>query len=177
MGSPAGRIPGREACALVLPGHLAASLLAARRWRLPIPVALLAGVAPDLVDKFIFYVLRASHWTRVPAHSLLALLLSTVAVGALGRMVRSARGWWRAWFAGFGLHLLGDIVPGEGVLPWLWPLRSYAEIASPERPWFLGGGPVPWVTLALEIALVLIAVSVELARRRHAAASALPAED
>ena len=157
---------------MILPGHLAASLLAARRWRLPMPVALLGGIAPDLVDKFIFYVLHASHWTRVPAHSLLVLLASTAALGAMGRRLRAARGWWVAWLAGYGLHLLGDMVPGEGVLPWLWPFRSYAEIASPERPWFLGGGPVPWATLSLELSLVLVAVFVELARRRGSAASA-----
>jgi len=150
---------------VILPGHIAAPVLASRRFRLDRWVAVLAGLAPDLVDKFVFYILHASHWTRIPAHSVTAFAVSSLAVALAGRLRRQSWRWGLAWVAGYALHFLCDIVPGEGELPWLWPFDPYFSHISSSRPWFLGGGPVPWVTLIAEIALVAAAVAVELAHR------------
>jgi membrane-bound metal-dependent hydrolase YbcI (DUF457 family) len=157
---------------MILPGHVAAPLLASRIVGIDRRVAVIAGVAPDLVDKFVFYVLRASHWTRVPAHSMLALISSTIVVALAGRVRRRDWRWGVAWLVGYGLHFLCDMAPGEGVLPWLWPLNPYAEQVSSPRPWFLSGGPVPWITVITEVALVLALVAVEVARHRAAPAQA-----
>lgn len=127
----------------------------------------MAGLAPDLVDKTLFYILHLSHWTRIPAHSPLVLAVSSLAVAAIGRWRRGNWRWGAAWLTGYALHLACDIVPGEGALPWLWPLDPYADYVSSGRPWFLGGGPVPWLTLAAEIALVALAIASEVARRRR----------
>lgn len=151
---------------MILPGHVAASLLASRRLKLDLRVSVLAGLAPDLVDKFVFYVLHASRWTRVPAHSLLALAVSSLGVAAAARRLGNRR-WGFAWVAGYSLHLLCDILPGEGTLPWIWPLDPYSDYVSPEVPWFLGGGPIPWQTLAVELALVVAALISEIRRRRR----------
>ncbi len=152
---------------MILPGHIAAPLLASRFVDIDRRIAVLAGLAPDLADKFIFYVLHASNWTRVPAHSVSALVASSLAVALAGRLWRRDWRWGRAWVIGYGLHFLCDIMPGEGVLPWLWPFETYSHMVSPSRPWFLGGGPVPWLTLTAEVLLVAAAVVSEVMQRRQ----------
>ncbi len=148
---------------MIFPGHVAAPILASRCLDIDRRLAVAAGLAPDLVDKFAFYVLHATLWTRIPAHSLLALAASSVAVGLAGLLRQRSLRWARSWLAGYALHFLCDLMPHEGALPWLWPFNSYAGYVSRERPWFLGGGPVPWLTLIAEVALVTLAVAVELA--------------
>jgi len=152
---------------VILPGHVAAAVLASRRFGLDLRIAIVAGLAPDLVDKFAFYILHATRWTRVPAHSLTALAVSALVVALIGRWRRSDWRWGASWLAGYGAHLLCDMMPGEGTLPWLWPFRSYSDYVSPGLPWFLGGGPVPWLTLIAEAVLVLVALVSEIRRRRR----------
>ncbi len=151
---------------MIFPGHVAAPLVASRYLDIDRRVAVIAGLAPDLVDKFVFYVLHASHWTRIPAHSLLGLFGSLLAVAVTSRLWRRDWHWAASWLTGYGLHLLCDTLPPEGVLPWLWPLNPYTDQVSTTLPWFLGGGPVPWVSLIAEITLVIAAIISELGRRR-----------
>jgi len=159
---------------MVFPGHVAAPLLASRwldfdrRW------AVIAGVMPDLIDKVAYYVLHASHWSRLPAHSTLFWAGSTLAVALAGRLLRRDWRWGAAWLLGYGLHVLCDAIPPQNDLPWIWPLHNYSEIASSGRPWFLGGGPVPWPSLIIEVVLVVAAVLSELAARRRPHAVDLP---
>lgn len=157
---------------MVFPGHVAAPVLASRWLGLDRRVAVLAGVMPDLIDKFIYYVLHASHWTRLPAHSPLLWAASTLVVALAGRLWRRDWRWGVAWLAGYGLHLACDLIPPEGILPWAWPLRSYAEMVSSGRPWFLGGGNVPWPSVIVELGLVAAAVICELAAQRARLAGA-----
>lgn len=156
---------------MILPGHVAAPVLASRFLDIDRRLAILAGVMPDLIDKLIYYVLHASHWSRLPAHAPFLLAASTLAVGLAGRARRGSWRWGLAWLVGYGLHLLCDLIPPEGVLPLVWPFYGYPEMVSSGRPWFLGGGPVPWPSLIVEVALVVAAASVELAARRRMAAA------
>lgn len=154
---------------MIFPGHVAAPVLASRFADIDRRLTVLAGVMPDLVDKFAYYVLHATHWTRLPAHSPLVFVATSLAVALAGRRRRGSWRWGAAWLVGYGLHLLCDLIPPEGILPWAWPLYSYREMVSSGRPWFLGGGPVPWPSLITEIALVAAAVIVELVARRRVA--------
>lgn len=153
---------------MILPGHVAAPVLASRLLALERKLAIAAGVAPDLIDKCAYYGLHITRWSRLPAHSPLIFVLSTLAVGLAGRLRCGNWRWGWAWFAGYGLHLLCDLIPPEGILPLAWPLRSYSEMVSSGRPWFLRGGPVPWPSVIAEVALVLAATVVELSARRRA---------
>jgi hypothetical protein len=152
---------------MIFPGHVAASLLASRHLDVDLRLTLVAGLAPDLLDKTLFYVLHVTHWTRIPGHSPFVLVLSGLAVALAGRLWRHDWRWGASWCAGYTLHLLCDLVPGEGVLPWLWPWDAYAGYVSSGRPWFLGGGPVPWLAVVAEAALVAAAVAQEVARQRR----------
>lgn len=151
---------------MIFPGHVAAPTLASRYLDIDRRLAIVAGLAPDLVDKFAFYVLHATHWTRIPAHSLFGLIASSLAVAFVGRFGRRSWRWGASWLAGYGLHFVCDLMPNEGALPWLWPFNRYSGYVSHELPWFLGGGPVPWLTLTAEVALVAITLTLELAHRR-----------
>ncbi len=153
---------------MILPGHVAAPVLASRYLDIDRRIAVIAGVMPDLVDKSLFYVLHATRWGRVPAHSPLALGVSTLVVALAGWLLRRDWRWGASWVVGYGLHLLCDLLPPRGSLPWLWPLERYAAYVSDPKPWFLGGGPVPWFALVAEIALVAAAVAVTWADRRGA---------
>jgi membrane-bound metal-dependent hydrolase YbcI (DUF457 family) len=144
---------------MILPGHLAAPYLASRRIRISPWLAMLAGVVPDLVDKTLFYVLHHTQWTRIPAHSLFFWVATSLAVAGLGRWKRRDWLWGASWAIGYGLHLALDLVP-PGELPWFWPFNSYASYVSTDLPWFLGGGPVPWVQIIAEFALTVAALVV-----------------
>lgn len=157
---------------MILPGHVAAPVLASRTLGVDAKLAVVAGVMPDLIDKFAFHVLHLTRWTRLPAHSPFLWVVSALAVAAAGRLHRGNWRWGWAWLVGYGLHLLCDLIPPEGILPLAWPWRSYAEMVSSGRPWFLSGGPVPWPSVIAEVALVVAAVAVELAARRRAAEQA-----
>ncbi len=151
---------------MIFPGHVAAPVLASRYLDIDRRLAVLAAVVPDLVDKSAYYVLHISHWTRLPAHAPIVFLALSLAVALAGRLLRGNWRWGIAWLAGYGLHLLCDLIPPDGVLPWAWPWRAYADMASTGLPWFLGGGDVPWVSLTVEVALVAVALAVEIAHWR-----------
>lgn len=151
---------------MILPGHVAAPVLASRYLNIDCRLAVIAGLMPDLVDKSLLYVLHVTQWGRVPAHSLAALGASTLSVALAGRVLRRDWRWGASWVVGYSLHLLCDLLPPKGALPWFWPLERYAAYVSDARPWFLGGGPVPWFSLVAEIALVAATVAVVWAERR-----------
>ncbi|HOQ97883.1 MAG TPA: metal-dependent hydrolase [Anaerolineae bacterium] len=153
---------------MIFPGHVAAPVLASRYLDIDRRLAVLAGVMPDLIDKAAFYVLHASHWTRLPAHSPLFFVATSLAVALAGRLLRRDWRWGLTWAVGYALHLLCDLIPPDGILPWAWPWHAYGEIVSRGRPWFLGGGPVPWLSVSIEAALVAAALLVELLHRRRA---------
>ena len=71
---------------MILPGHVAAPVLASRYLNIDCRLAVIAGLMPDLVDKPLLYVLHVTQWGRVPAHSLLALGASTLGVALAGVM-------------------------------------------------------------------------------------------
>lgn len=154
---------------MILPGHLAASSLAHRYLRADLPVALVAGVLPDLVDKGLYYLTRLTPNSRVPAHTLLAWVVSSLALLGLAWLIGRRWLWGYSWFLGYGLHLLCDSPMAAGELPFLYPFRAYA-FTSPDFPldYLLDFADWPWVVISLETALVLITIGLELRRRRAA---------
>ncbi|MBC7237982.1 MAG: metal-dependent hydrolase [Chloroflexi bacterium] len=141
---------------MILPGHIAASTLCHRYIKVDLSVALAAGLAPDLVDKVCYYVLRLMPGSRVPMHTLWAWLLSTLLVAGLAFGLRRER--WRdwpwAWFLAYGAHLLCDSPLVGGKLPFLWPLRTY-DFTSPVMPlsFLFGLDSWPLHTLLAEASL------------------------
>ena len=142
---------------MILPGHLAASVLCHRHLKAPLWPTLLAGLMPDVVDKFFYYVLHAVPSSRVPMHTLWAWLGSTLLVGLLALLLGRApsRAWLWGWFVGYGAHLLCDSPLVGGKLPFLWPLRPYT-MGSSSMPlaYLFGAGAWPIWTLTAEFILV-----------------------
>ena len=161
---------------MILPGHIAASLLCHRYLKVDLTAALVAGLAPDVVDKLLYYGLRLTPNGRVPMHTLWAWLLSTglvVLAGWLWRRQHWARQHWRrwpvAWFVAYGAHLFCDSPLLGGRLPFLWPLLPYEAYGSPQAPlgFLFGLDAWPVATLLAEAGLVLYTVF--LYRRRAVA--------
>jgi len=148
---------------MILPGHIAASYLCHRHLSAELTPALLAGVAPDVIDKAAHYLLRASPSSRLPMHTLLGWFASTLLVALIAWLLARARGhhglsrrWAWAWFAGYGAHLLCDSPLVGQDLPLLWPWRAYAYSSTGVPLGYLfDGGPLPWWTLLAETLLVL----------------------
>lgn len=157
---------------MILPGHVAASVLCHRHLKVALWPALVAGVFPDLVDKFLYYVLRVAPSTRVPMHTLWGWLASTLLVTLLAwALARSrARAWGWSWAIGYGAHLLCDSPLVGGQLPFLWPLRAY-EMSSASVPlsYLFDGGPWPVWTLTAELLLVLFTLATSARVRAWAA--------
>lgn len=119
---------------MILPGHLAAGYLAAHYAKLDEKVALVAAIAPDVVDKTAHYLLRVTPTGRVPLHSLLGFSLVVLLVMGITR--NRAIVW--AWALGHLSHLLMDsltdlIQYGASPEYLLWPvgpaqLPRYATI-------------------------------------------------
>lgn len=144
---------------MILPGHIAASVLCHRYLKVDLRVALVAGVVPDMVDKVLYYGLRVVPSSRVPMHTLLAWLASTTLVMAMAWSLKrdNAGAWSLTWFVGYGAHLLCDSPLAGGKLPFLWPWMSY-DFTSAYMPFgFLFGlDRWPITTLVLETALVAL---------------------
>ncbi len=143
---------------MILPGHIAASVLVHRHLRTPLWPTVLAGLAPDLVDKFLCYVLHVAPSSRLPMHTLLGWVGSTLLVGVAAYLIdRSAiRRWLLCWAAGYGGHLLCDSPLAGGKLPFLWPWRTYStHTEGLPLAYLFHGGPLPVWTLTAELILVL----------------------
>jgi len=114
---------------VILPGHIAAAYLAARALGTDQRAGMAACMFPDLVDKPVRWLLRVTPNDRIPAHTLLACLVTYAGVRLLfGR--RAARG----WLVGLGAHLLCDqanayLNPGRLYL-W-WPFKRYQMHTGP----------------------------------------------
>jgi hypothetical protein len=138
-------------------GHVASSILAAYALKLDSRLVVAAGLVPDVVDKTARYVLHVVPSGRLPSHTLLGLTLTTLAVYGLGRIRGQGPAPTRAWFIGYGTHLVLDFA---GILPLLWP---FAEYQWPDglTPFDWIFEPISWsrwLSLALEGALVVAAV-------------------
>jgi len=120
---------------MIFPGHIAASVLCHRYARVDLRVALVAGITPDVVDKLLHYLLRITPSSRVPMHTLLAWVISTVLVALVAWLTRTApvRDWAVAWFLGYGVHLFCDSPLLGGELPFFYPFR-YMTLAAPRCP-------------------------------------------
>jgi hypothetical protein len=156
---------------MILPGHVAAAVLCHRRLGADKWAVLAASLAPDLIDKFLYYGLHVTPSSRLWMHTALAWLATTTLVATAEWALRRG-GQWRwtvAWALGYGLHLLCDSPLTGGNLPFLYPFRAYL-FDSPGRPWaFLFGlSAPPWQTLATEALLVAVAAYSEWRWRRAA---------
>jgi len=154
---------------MILPGHLAASFLAHRYLRADLPVALVAGILPDVLDKGLYYLTRLTPNSRVPSHTLLAWVVSSLVLLGLGWLIGRRAVWGYSWFAGYGLHLLCDSPLTSGDLPFLYPFRTYTFTSSGfPLDWLLDFPDWPWAVIFLETALVLFTLALELRQRRRA---------
>jgi hypothetical protein len=153
-------------------GHVAAALLASRRWDLDARVVVAATLFPDVVDKTARYVLHAVPSGRLPSHTLLALSLTAGAAYLLGSRAGLAGPWARAWVVGFVLHLICDFA---SPVPLLWPFFSY-DFQTHSLAYVLWHPPTPVevASLILEGVLVGLAIYVEWRRCRHGKLSIVP---
>lgn len=149
---------------MILPGHIAASVLCHRYLKVDLRIALLAGITPDVVDKVLYYGFHVTPSSRVPMHTLLSWLVSTVLLLLIAYI--SGKGaihvWPGAWFAGYGAHLLCDSPLVGGALPFLWPLIAY-DFSSPHLPlgFVFGLDDWPLVTLLAEAGLAGLTIRLE----------------
>lgn len=142
---------------MIFPGHVAACVLCHRYLKTALWPTLIAGLVPDLIDKAACYGLHLSPSSRLPMHTLVAWLASTILVGLLGLASsrERARLWLVSWFVGYGVHLLCDSPLVGGDLPFLWPWRAYSYGGSTAPLSYLfDGSPWPWRTLVAELLLV-----------------------
>jgi len=178
---------------MILPGHLAASLLCHRHLRVDLRLALVAGVLPDVVDKLAYYVFHLVPSSRLPMHTLLAWLASTAVVALLALALstslartreracprpRSSRGPSGAgvrsissFSLAYAAHLLCDSPLLGGKLPFLWPFRAY-HFTSPRLPLGFLFGLDAWPIQMLIAELLLVSLTLYLEWRRARALSA-----
>jgi len=131
-----------------VPGHLGLSLLGNRCLRARLFPVVLAGFAPDVVDKALSWVIHATPYGRSFMHSLTGLVVCT----ALAFLFKG-RSWGYSWGLGHFAHLVGDI----SFIPWFYPFVDYS---FPQDVNFLQPENVPrlWnpMPLVLESALLLL---------------------
>lgn len=114
---------------MILPGHVAAAILASHVTGADRGGSLSASMAPDLVDKPVRWVLGITPNDRIPMHTLVAWLSSTIIVW-LTRGRRCACG----WLVGYGSHLLCDEINAHlnpGRIYFWWPLKRYKLHTGP----------------------------------------------
>jgi len=108
---------------VILPGHVAATYLAARVSGVSMAGAMAASMAPDMVDKPTRWLAGLTPNDRIPAHTALFWGATTL-LAVLFVDGRFARG----WAAGYGVHLACDQVNAAlnpGRIYFLWPFRRY----------------------------------------------------
>ncbi|RKY62861.1 MAG: hypothetical protein DRP95_00455 [Candidatus Latescibacterota bacterium] len=131
-----------------IPGHLGLSLLGNRCLKARLFPVVLAGFAPDVVDKALSWFVHATPYGRSFMHSLTGLVVCTVlAVLVKGRV------WGYSWAVGHMAHLIGDI----SFIPWFYPFVRYT---FPQEVNFLQPENLPrlWnpIPLVLETSLLLL---------------------
>ncbi len=131
-------------------GHLAVSALEHRYLDADLVPVMVAGLAPDLVDKTACQILHLAPSGRMWGHTLVGLALSTLLIDLLWGK-RAAR----SWALGYMGHLLGDL---NGFVPWFYPFVSYDFKSSPSLWHILHNLLRDPVRLGLESALVVWAI-------------------
>ncbi len=143
---------------MVLPGHIAAAVLCHRYLKIDLRLALVASLLPDLVDKTLYHVLRWVPGSRVPMHTLLALLATTALVALTAwawglfhqRRSLSPLSWGKdpsesnsplPWGEGQG-EGLSSFIPHPSSLPLSWFLAYGAHLLC-DSPLF--GGQLPFL--------------------------------
>jgi len=147
---------------MIFPGHIAASLLCHRYAHVSLPVAMAAGLAPDVVDKIAYYGLHIVPSSRLPMHTLWGWLASTLLLVLLGLALRRTFAWGSAWFLSYGVHLLCDSGLVGDDLPLLYPLVEY-DLTSAAFPlaYLFDLTTWPWPKLIAEALLVGITLTLE----------------
>ena len=131
-------------------GHLAISALAHRYLDADLAPVMIAGLAPDLVDKTACQILQATPSGRMWGHTLVGLVLSTLLIALLGGKCAA-----RSWALGYLGHLLGDL---NSSVPWFYPFVSYDFTPSPSLWRVLHNLLRDPLSLSLEIALTVWAI-------------------
>lgn len=138
-------------------GHLAVSALEHRYLDADLVPVMIAGLAPDLVDKTACQVLHLAPSGRMWGHTLVGLALSTLLIDLLWGK-RAAR----SWALGYMGHLLGDL---NSPIPWLYPLVAYDFNPSPNLWRVLRNFLHDPVHLGLEMALIAWAIVATMTHR------------
>ncbi len=102
---------------MILPGHIALAIYGHKLLRVELPTAVVATLAPDIVDKTLAQVLQITPSGRYAMHSLVGWAAASAAAYLLGGKNKG-----RAWAVGHFLHFVGD----GGEMPWLLFLRRYS---------------------------------------------------
>lgn len=142
---------------MILPGHIAAAVIASQALHVSKRGALAAAMCPDFVDKPIRWFTRVTPNDRIPAHSLLFWGVTTYLARRFG-----GRSFAKGWAVGYGVHLLCDEVnahfnPGR-IYPW-WPFKRYAYHTGPTGLQS-SLGDFSKTSLLLEATLTLLGVAV-----------------
>lgn len=149
---------------MILPGHLASTMIASRLPSLHRPTALAASLFPDLLDKTLHWVCHATPSDRLWGHTLWSVLGTTATVWALGKGLQKPH-LGRSWLWGYAVHLAGDIT---APVPLLYPLsRRGVHVGARMREILHGDRRFPWRVVASEGLLVLAAVTLELHAHRR----------
>ena len=151
---------------MILPGHIAAPVLCHRYAGANLPVAMVASLLPDVVDKVLHYGAGLSYSSRLPMHTLWGWLGTTLLVVLIGAVLSRAVAWGYAWFLSYGVHILCDSgLVGDDV-PLLHPFVKY-DLESPPFPlaYLFDPATWPWPKLIAEALLVGVTVYLEWRRR------------
>ena len=146
---------------MILPGHLAAVYLVSRTPGLEPRGLWQAAMFPDLVDKPLRWLWRVTPNDRLPAHSGLFWLLSTVAAWAL-----QGRRFALSWGLGYGVHLSCDALNARlnrGRVYWLWPFKRYQYHIGPTGL-VSSLRDFQWRSLLIEAALTMLGLACGAAR-------------
>ncbi len=127
-------------------GHLAISALEHRYVKAALVPVMASAVFPDLVDKIAHYGFGQHASGRMWGHTLLGVLITSVAVFLLFGRLNAA-----SWALGYLSHLVCDI---GGVVPWLAPFVAY------EFPPAMDFMTTLWTGLTKPLLLVEIALCV-----------------
>jgi len=99
-----------------IPGHLSVSLVLKKYCRLELVPVVVAGLFPDIVDKFLADIVHVADYGRNYMHSIPGLVVCTLAVYAVKGKI-----WGLSWALGHFGHLIGDLK----FVPWFFPFVSY----------------------------------------------------
>lgn len=149
---------------MIFPGHLAAAAMAGKAFQADSRASLAASMFPDLVDKPLRWLLGITPNDRIPAHTLVACLLTTIVV-RVSRGRRFAYG----WLVGYCSHLLCDEINAHlnpGRIYFWWPFRRYRMHVGPTGLSTSLDDFTP-ASLLLEAATVLCAVWVWFRKAGH----------